>query len=184
VLLVSAKSCKTYLLSVVAIWILYWFSHCGMLAVHCCGLHLQTLHDQINAAQPTQPFQNNCGNISNSAALDRTGIHCHCIHSHDMSCHTQLLSIFIFILFYGGHIVFWLAGSVSPPVLATGFRSSCYGSSSEPKGEYLMVLLLKSCFMGTYMSIRPQPYCSPMWSIPIMSVPSWVLLVYARWLIR
>jgi hypothetical protein len=36
-----------------------------------------------------------------------------CIHSCDMSYHTQLLSIFIFILLYGGHIIFWLAGSVA-----------------------------------------------------------------------
>jgi len=55
----------------------------------------------------------------------------------------QLLSIFIFILFYG-HIVFWLAGSVSPPVLATGFRSSCYGSSSEP------MMRMGVFFMGNY----------------------------------
>jgi len=146
------------------IWILYWFSYCGMLAVHFCSLHLRTLRDQIDATQPTRPFRNDCGNISNSVALDRADVCRHCIHSCDMSYHTQLLSIFMFILLYGGHIIFWLAGSVSSPVLETGFRSSCYGSSSEPKGEYLVVLLPKSCFMGTYMSIRPQPYHGPMWS--------------------
>ena len=71
-----------------------------------------------------------------------------CIHSRDMSYHTQLLSIFIFILLYGGHIIFWLADSVSPPVLETQNPSSCYGSSSEPKGEYSVVFVAEELLYG------------------------------------
>jgi hypothetical protein len=61
-----------------------------------------------------------------------------CIDSRNMSYHTKLLSILIFILLYSDYITFWLASSVSPLVLETGLE---YGSSSELKGEYFVVFL-------------------------------------------
>jgi hypothetical protein len=50
-----------------------------------------------------------------------------------MSYHRNLLSILIFIILYCDHIIFWLAGIVSPLALEMGFG---HGSGSQLLGEY------------------------------------------------
>ena len=62
-----------------------------------------------------------------------------------MSYHKNLLSILIFILLYCDHIIFWLAGRVSPLPLEMGLG---HGSGSELPGEYGYVFVLKSGFTG------------------------------------
>jgi hypothetical protein len=58
-----------------------------------------------------------------------------CTDWRNMSYLTKLLSVLVFILLYGDHIIFWLAGCVSLLALETGL-GSCHGGSNELTGEY------------------------------------------------
>jgi hypothetical protein len=103
-----------------------------------CSLHFRTLRDQISAARPAQTFRNDYGKFQTQLRWTAQNVRRRCIDSRNMSYHTKLLSILIFILLYSDYITFWLASSVSPLVLETGLE---YGSSSELKGEYFVVFL-------------------------------------------
>ena len=56
-----------------------------------------------------------------------------CFDLCNMSYHKGLLNILIFILLYCDHIIFWLAGSVSPLALEMGLE---HDNGSQMLGEY------------------------------------------------